>query len=209
LVLSDRTVETIDRLAYREGISRSELIDRVLAEYTRQAQPQAGAMRDVLDALNAVLNRQNELKATLAAEDGVLYVRSALQYKYNSGVRYEVRLSADTRQILGELRVSLRAPDPVLLLYLGQFYKLWAKLEDACLEGPRRVYQFGAGQYTRVLRTPQGVSSAQAGEAVAGYVRLFDDCVRTFFDSVNDANHAVRTVQYVYKQGLDAITAQL
>ena len=60
-----------------------------------------------------------------------------------------------------------------------------------------------------MLRTPQNLSDEALGEALASYVRLFDTCLKTFFDDLSDADSAVRAVQRAYTAGLDEAAARL
>ena len=99
--------------------------------------------------------------------------------------------------------------NPTLLLYLGQFYRLWDKLEDAYLPGPRRESSVAGGRYTRRLLCPQNCTEEQAGEAIAAYVRLFDACLKEFLNTWMKQERTVAAVQRVYTQNLDALTAQL
>ena len=111
---------------------------------------------------------------------------------------------------LGEVRAGLRTQNPSLLLYIGQFYKLWAGLERAYLEGPPRRSEAQGGRYTRRLLLPRNVAaSEEAGRAIAGYVALFDSCLKTFFDHLEDPAGAPRAVEGCYRSGLDAETAAL
>ena len=166
-------------------------------------------MQDIFSAITAVLDTQSALQPMLSASDAVYSLRSALQYKYNPSVRYVVELYPHAGEELGEFRAQLRTQNPTLLLYLSQFYKLWTKLEDACLHGPRRNCQAAGGRYTRVLRAPRNLTAEQLGEALASYVRLFDSCLKAFFDDLSDADRAVRAVQRTYTAGLDDGAAQL
>ena len=208
LVLMDDVVAAVDRLAYSEGASRSAMVNRILAEYTGYATPQQ-RIQDIFKAVSDILDSQSVLQPRLSASDAMLAMRSALQYKYNPSLRYTVELYPQWGQSMGILRASLRTQNPNLMLYLGQFYKLWQKLEAACLPGPARVSEAGGARYTRQLLTPQGMSAAEVGNAIADYVRLFDDCLKTFFDRLDQPADAPRAVRDVYTRGLTEAAAQL
>ena len=165
-------------------------------------------MQDIFSAISAVLNSQSALQPMLSASEAMYSVRSALQYKYNPSVRYVVELCPPRGRGLGEFRRSCD-PEPHAAAVSQPVYKLWTKLEDACLHGPRRTCQASGGRYTRVLRTPQNLSDEALGEALASYVRLFDTCLKTFFDDLSDADSAVRAVQRAYTAGLDEAAARL
>ena len=209
LVLMDDVVAAIDRIAAREGTSRSNMINRILAEYTQMTTPEQ-YIRSIFDAVNAVLGTQSVLQPMLASStDAMLTLRSALQYKYNPSVRYSVELYRSAGEEMGELRAQLRTQSPALILYLAQFFRLWAKLEAAYLPGPQRSYDIADGRFSRRLRTPCDTTPEQAGEAIANYVRLFDACLKTYFDNLSSPEAAVRAVENVYAKNLDAVTAQL
>ena len=78
------------------------------------------------------------------------------------------------------------------------------------LEGPPRRSEAQGGRYTRRLLLPRNVAaSEEAGRAIAGYVALFDACLKTFFDHLEDPAGAPRAVEGCYRSGLDAETAAL
>ena len=104
----------------------------------------------------------------LNASDAMLSMRSAIHYKYNPSMRYVVELYPHSTEELGEVRAGLRTQNPSLLLYIGQFYKLWAGLERAYLEGPpRRSEALGLGLVFTAVMT---LAARLAGPL---FVRLF------------------------------------
>ena len=208
LVLMDEVVAAVDRMAARQGVSRSALVNSILAEYAGFSTPQQ-RIREIFDAVNAILDTQSVLQPLLPAGDAMLALRSALQYKYNPSMRYTVELYPDGGEVLGALRVNLRTQNPSLLLYLGQFYRLWSQLEAACLSGPRRNWDIDGARYTRQLRAPLGEAAEDTARAIADYVQLFDDCLKTFFDRLDSPAEAAAAVQHTYTHGLSAPAAEL
>ena len=89
IVLSSDVVEKIDRLAYENGTNRSNMINQILAEYVSYTTPEK-RFREVFRQMQAIL----ENSAFKAAEpsDTMLSLRSALAYKYNPTVKYNVEL---------------------------------------------------------------------------------------------------------------------
>ncbi|MEF9968844.1 MAG: hypothetical protein RR395_05910 [Ruthenibacterium sp.] len=209
IVLMDDVVAAIDRLAYHAGTSRSNMINRILAEYSKMDTPEQ-RMQDIFAAVSTVIEQQNVLQPMLSASDVMLNLRSALQYKYNPSVRYVLELYPRVGAQIGELRVNLRTQNPNLLLCLTQFYRVWAKLENAHLHGTKRIATIENGRYTRRLQTPQGAADTAAyGQAIAEYVALFDVCLKVFFDNVDNPSEALQETEKVYKANLDAATAAL
>ena len=209
IVLMDEVVEAIDHLAYEAGTNRSNMINRILAEYAQMATPEQ-RIQDIFSSIEEVVSRQNALQLMLNASDAMLSMRSAIRYKYNPSMRYVVELYPHSPDALGELRASLRTQNPSLLLAIGQFYKLWTGLECVYLQGAPRRSETQGGRYTRRLLVPQAeMDSEAAGQAIAGYVALFDTCLKTYFEHLNDPTGALRAVEGAYRAGLDAETAGL
>lgn len=208
VVLMDDVVGAIDRLAYEAGTNRSNMINRILAEYAQMATPET-QMRDIFSSIEDVLRGQNALQLMLNASDAMLSMRSAIRYKYNPSMRYVVELYQHGETELGELRAGLRTQNPSLLAAIGQFYKFWTGLECVYLQGAPRRSEAQGPRYTRRLLKPQNAGGEAAGRAIAGYVRLFDTCLKTYFENAGDPPGALRAVESCYREGLGADTAQL
>ncbi|MEG2671793.1 MAG: hypothetical protein RR937_01315 [Ruthenibacterium sp.] len=209
IVLMDDVVAEVDRIAYHAGTSRSNMMNRILAEYTKTDTPEQ-RMQDIFAAVNTAIAQQNILQPMLSASDVMLNLRSALQYKYNPSVRYVLELYPHTGAQMGELRVNLRTQNPNLLLCLTQFYRVWTKLESANLHGDARENTTENGRYTRRLQTPQDSENVQTyGKTIANYVTLFDTCLKVFFEHVDNPSEALCETEKIYKANLDTKTAEL
>lgn len=209
VVLMDEVVQAVDRLAYEAGTNRSNMINRILAEYAQLDTPEQ-RMQDIASAIEAAVSRQNALQLMLSASDAMLSMRSAIHYKYNPSMRYVVELYPHSPDELGELRASLRTQNPSLQLAIAQFYKLWAGLECVYLQGAPRRSEAQGGRYTRRLLMPETQPDSEAaGRAIAGYTALFDACLKIYFDHLSDPSGALRAVEGCYRAGLDAETAAL
>lgn len=209
VVLMDDVVDAVDRLAYEAGTNRSNMINRILAEYVQLATPEQ-RMQDIFSSIMDAVSGQNALQLMLNASDAMLSMRSAIHYKYNPSMRYVVELYPHSTEELGEVRAGLRTQNPSLLLYIGQFYKLWAGLERAYLEGPPRRSEAQGGRYTRRLLLPREYRRQRGGWprycGLCGAVRLLPE---NFFDHLEDPAGAPRAVEGCYRSGLDAETAAL
>ena len=179
LILSEEVVAEVDRLAYAANTSRSNMVNRILAEHVRMQTPEA-AVRDIFSAIEETLLRDSGFQRMLGG-DFTMNLRTALAYKYNPTVRYSIELNGDG-DTLGELRVSFRTQNAALSLCMTQFFKLWQKLERYYC---RREVMSGVsdGRFVRVLRRPG--DGADIGEAISDYVRCFDTALKAFFAALN------------------------
>lgn len=132
LVLADRVVDEVDRLAYRRGISRSALINEILAESLSLTTPEK-RNSDIFGEIAALLYPGEIFRELAPPTRSVMSMRSALTYKYNPTVRYTVELFRDLTLFpggeQGVLRVSVRSTSQALLAELHRFYRLWAGVE--------------------------------------------------------------------------------
>ena len=185
LVLDDGVIALADRLAYEEGVSRSALINRLLAERLGYSTHEM-QVRDVFRRMEELL--EGSLLPMLGESgETTMRLRSAISYKYNPTVKYTIALGRDGASI-GELRANVRSRSDGFTLMLLQFFRLWAKLEEAYIG--RTDISFEPGRLTRKLvphrrgdGAPTGV--AEAGE-IAAYVNALAGAKQDFFANVND-----------------------
>ena len=58
VVLMDDVVDAVDRLAYEAGTNRSNMINRILAEYVQLATPEQ-RMQDIFSSIMDAVNRKS------------------------------------------------------------------------------------------------------------------------------------------------------
>ena len=197
LVLSDDVIAAVDRAAYQNGLSRSAMINRILAQAVSYTTPEQ-RMSEIFSQVERLLNGE-VFQSLSQPSDSMMSLRSALAYKYNPNVSYSVELYPD-RPGEGELRVSLRSQSSALILYLGQFFRLWAKIEQAYVGGADCVIQ--DGKYARRLKLPARVSHREQGAVLAGYIRAMEQGLRAFFHSLDDPRQAAASVEQAYQNYL-------
>ena len=197
LVLSDDVIAAVDRAAYQNGLSRSAMINRILAQAVSYTTPEQ-RMSEIFSQVERLLNGE-VFQSLSQPSDSMMSLRSALAYKYNPNVSYSVELYPD-RPGEGELRVSLRSQSSALILYLGQFFRLWAKIEQAYVGGADCVIQ--DGKYARRLKLPARVSHREQGAVLAGYIRAMEQGLRAFFHSLDDPRQAAAAVEQAYQNYL-------
>lgn len=203
LVLSSEVVQAVDALAAQQGLSRSALVNHVLAEYASVASPQQHR-RDILAALQAE-TAQVGFRAQ-AQSSGSLTLRTALSYKYNPALNYTVELRSGVGE-WGQLRVSLRSQNEELLTYFRHFFRVWHSMEQKNLPTPPQgaMAKLEPKRYLRTLRAPvEKLEGEQAGQAIAAYISLMDRCMKTFFRNLDDAKKAISETENQYTKQLES-----
>ena len=197
LVLSDDVVAAVDRAAYQQGVSRSAMINQILAEYVSYTTPEQ-RMREIFAQAERLLSGE-VFQSLVQPSDSMMSLRSALAYKYNPNVRYSVELYPN-RPGQGELRVSLRSQNSALILYLGQFFRLWARIEQAYVGGADCA--IGDGKYARRIQLPQGLGDREQGAVLAGYIGAMERGLRAFFNDLDHPQAAAAAVERAYQEYL-------
>ena len=196
IVLSSDVVEKIDRLAYQNGTNRSNMINQILAEFVSYQTPEK-RFREIFMRMEHLLS-ENAFKA-LEPSDTMLSLRSALAYKYNPTVKYNVELYRRSDAEIGELRVSMRTQNAGLILYMTEFYRLWSSVEAEY----RGHIPFAAsdGKYTRklILKNLSGAREIDLGEAIAAYVQAFDQALKAFFCHIQYPEKSARETEIIYR----------
>ncbi len=208
LMLDDGVVAAVDRLAYASGTNRSNMINRILAEYASYITPEERIRRAFSQITDLLGGRAGILPAT-PPSDTLLSLRSALVYKYNPTVRYGLELYRTQEEGIGELRVSLRTQNRLLSDLMMRFYRLWTALEG---RHPGTVACAAEdGKYLRRLvpRDKNGTGLALSdpdalGDAIAAYIRSFDAALKTYFRLAEDENAALREIEEQYIAHLSA-----
>ncbi len=196
LVLADEIVQEIDRLAFEASASRSAMINQILAEYVRFTTPEK-RMREVFSAIEHML-MGSVFEPQLQPSESMFSLRSALDYKYNPSIRYSVELYQNARPLLGELRVSVRSQNSALVLAMLQFFKLWTRIETTYIGRVECAMQ--DGRYFRKLRLSEEnkLDNEKIGEGIAGYIRLLDSALKTYFEWINEPATATTRVEKLY-----------
>ncbi|MBP3923319.1 MAG: hypothetical protein J6D27_10155 [Ruminiclostridium sp.] len=203
LVLSDDIVRAVDNLAYRMGVSRSSLIDRILAEKLSVETPET-RMRSIMENMMRLLDNDIFRLQTAAGDSGML-IRSPLPYKYKPTIRYSVELCREGNH-LGKLKVSFRTQNEALSSAINDFYKCFLKTEAKYLSGIADVIaQIDGDRMERTLNMPitkngREVTPDEIASSISEYVKFIDKLIKIYFEYLSDRNSALLLIDKLYKE---------
>ena len=198
IVLSSDIVEKIDLLAYENGTNRSNMINQILAEYVSYTTPEK-RFREIFQHMQDIL--EGSAFKVLEPSDTMFSLRSALAYKYNPTVKYNVELYRGEGEELGELRVSLRTQNAGLVLYMTQFYRLWDKIERSYRGDVASAVTDGKYLRRFVLQDKTGTSrEIDVGRVIAAYIDTYDKALKTFFYHLEAPAKAAAGVEEIYRR---------
>ena len=183
ITLFEDVVDAVDRAAYKSNMTRSGFINAVLAEYLGLVTPEV--RRDnIFEEISTLLSLDEAFLIYPGSADSLFTAKSSIRFKYNPTVNYSVVVYPTSDRYFGELRVSLRTRNPLLLSALESFLALWQRAENARFG---EVLSATDGtRFIRKLRTPHRSTPEVLGKSAADYIRLFNDCLGAHFKMYPD-----------------------
>lgn len=204
LVLMDSVVKAVDRVAYTQKTNRSNMINRILAEYCSCITPEM-RIKDIFSHIQALIDT-DRFQYLHSPSDSVLAVRSALDYKYNPSIRYSVELYRNCELHIGVLRVSLRTQNPKLIDFLSDFFGLWSAIE---LDLLKRSYPdikpetiVDSGKFERKFAAPEiynDCESNRIGNSIASYLDFFDTALKSYFQDCAEHQNPKPHMESIYR----------
>ncbi len=199
LVLSDDVVEEIDRLAAASGLSRSAMVNQLLAERVRCVTPEM-RLKSITAAIRSAVGTDFFLTEQPSA--ATVACRTALKYRYKPTLRYSVEVYGAGSKRAGELRVTVRTQSEQLYADLSGFFTCWTGLEQRYISDKLSqdiMFAIEPGRFTRTLNMPpQGISDEDLGQAVANYMAMLDEAMKQYFAQLPDSGMAEAAAERSY-----------
>ncbi|MGM9663291.1 MAG: hypothetical protein ACI3XF_00485 [Eubacteriales bacterium] len=197
LVLSDEIVDAVDILAYKNGTSRSAMVNSILANYVSYKTPEM-RLGEIFKNIENILCVGDEFQILAPPSDTMLNLRSALAYKYNPTVRYSVQLYKTAGdEGIGELRVSMRTQNESLISGVQGFYRAWVAAEKEYLGDIE--YKIERDRFFRKIyyKRENGIPAEQI---ISDYIKVFDKAMKEYFRRLDDPESARAAVRKIYKE---------
>ena len=206
LVLSDDVVEAVDRLAAGSGLSRSAMVNQLLAERVCCVTPEM-RLKSITSAIRSAVGSGFFLTEQPSA--ATVACRTALKYRYKPTLRYSVEVYGEGSKRAGELRVTVRTQSEQLYADLSGFFTCWTALEQKYIAGRISqdiMFAIEPGRFTRTMNMPpEGIPDEKLGQAVADYMAMLDEAMKQYFAELPDADRAEQAAERSYSA---AITQQ-
>ena len=208
LMLDPGVVAEIDYLARRSGLTRSGLINEILADYVQVLTPER-RINQVLQEVEQLLEGSRQLAPYFAPNTMSMSAKSSLTYKYRPTVKYEVELYRSHNGNSGELSVVFRTQSAELIDAMTNFFCLWKQVEDSWFTAhglvPRQ-YQLYPGKFVRSIHIDGGgLGTEAAAQSIADYVQSFDTLLKSYLaGSCSDAE-----LPGLYGEAMDRLPVSL
>ena len=201
LILSDAVVSRIDQMAYEKGMSRSQLIDQILAGEVGLHTPEQ-KVRIIIEQVADTIGRQSPLQVTVRSDMGGMQFATYLRYKYNPGIRFQVEFQNRDGHMVGILKVFSRSTSEDLLMHLSRFFTILTAIDKARFEEFHHmpvtisVSSQSSNKFARLLVTPQ-MSMENADERIIAqylshYVMMLDEALKVYFMNLGQSDVTAR-----------------
>lgn len=187
LILSEDVVAAIDKLAYMKGMSRSGLINEILASTVSYKTPEM-LIRETLEETERALSGTDFVKVSSGAN--ALAMKTAITYKYNPSLKLTLELQRlRDGETVGKLRISMRSRSEALIMLLIDFMKLWQEIEKNF--SPSVEYYYDNGRITRDLHpSVRSSSPLEIGASIGNYAKHLSAAADAYFASGCERSHA-------------------
>lgn len=204
LVLSDNVIEAVDRMARNNGLSRSAMVNQLLAEKTCCETPEMH-IRSIANAIMEEVG--SEFYVAEQPSPATIACKTALKYRYKPTLRYAVELFSAAKKRTGELKVTVRSQSGQLCEDLSGFFRVWVKLEQKYIAGALAHdihFRIEPGKFVRTLNLPpREVSDARLGKAVADYMAMLDDAMKCYFAYLPDTERGELAAEQSYAAAIE------
>lgn len=186
ILLNDEVVDLVDKMARINGISRSSMIEKILAGAVRYETPEIRA-NNIFSEIERILSSTPTMRYLEQPSNYMASIMSALSYRYNPAIKYSVEIFPESNY-LGQLRVTLRTQNPILVEHISDFYTLYSVIEKKYYNKNSR-YLFDGVKFTRLFTFPTTTLTAkELANHLTKYVRDFDALLGVYFSNLTNPN---------------------
>ncbi len=198
LVLNDEVVDIIDRMARLNGMSRSNMIEKILADAVRYETPEIRA-NSIFGEIERLISNSNSMRYLAQPSQYMASIMSALDYRYNPAIKYSVELFPSSDH-LGQLKVTLRTQNSILINLISDFYTYYTYLEKKYYN-PNARYLYDGVKFTRLFDFPKvNITTKELAEKLTLYVKDFDELLNTYFNNLTNDGNLLYIVEKKFKE---------
>jgi hypothetical protein len=193
LILNDEVVSIIDKMARVNGLSRSNMIEKILANAVSYETPEIRA-NNIFDEIEKLFSHSPTMRYLESQSQYMGTIVGALDYRYNPAIKYNVELFPNSDK-LGQLKVTLRTQNNMLLELMSDFYKYYIYLEKTYYN-KNATYLFEQNRFIRLFDFPsRAVTTKQLAELLTIYVKHFDELLNVYFNNLTNDMSVFKKVE--------------
>ncbi len=195
LILTDQVVEKIDQIAYQEGMSRSQLIDHLLAQQVGMATPEQ-KIRSIMEQVADRVQKSRPLQVKVRSDSGGVQFATYLRYKYNPGIKYSFEFTNQDDGQHAVLKVSSRSTSEDLLQHLTNFFEMLSEIDEHRFQEFHnqpimvQVSTDSNNKFARELISSEvpleGADEEEVAQYLSNYVVMLDEALQCYFTHLGE-----------------------
>lgn len=180
LILNDEVIKRIDAVADASGTNRSNLINRILAEYVSYTTSEM-RIQGILSQISDYLSKTEMVLLGEINGTNSLQMKTSLDYKYHPTVRYCVDLFRQSKESIGQFKVLFRINSQELLYNITRFFDLYISIEQKYIK-QKVTYTLSPGKFIRefIIHNSDATSYNDIARAISDYMKNFDSILKKF-----------------------------
>lgn len=187
ILLDDDLIAAVDRLAQRNGITRSAMIESLISDRISYISPR-NRINEIFDDIDRLMSGVDGFTSWTEPDRTAYQLKSGMA-RYRPSVRYKVKIYDHMAgSDFGELDVRIRSDEPAVLAAEEEFFRAFCRLERIYLAGaiPDDIscsLDMRTGRFRRGLRLAAGVdhSSSEIAQKITDYVNMLDTLMKRWF----------------------------
>ena len=193
LILNDEVVSMVDKMARVNGVSRSSMIEKILANAVSYETPEIRA-NNIFDEIERLFSKSATMRYLESQSQYIGTIVGALDYRYNPAIKYNIELFPNSDK-LGQLKVTLRTQNGMLLDLMSDFYKFYIYLEKTYYN-KSATYLFEQNKFIRLFDFPNTVvTTKQLAQLLTVYVKDFDELLNVYFNNLTNDTSVFKKVE--------------
>ena len=193
LILNDEVISMVDKMARVNGISRSSMVEKILANAVSYETPEIRA-NNIFEEFERIFKNNSTMRYLEQPSQYMGTIMGALDYRYNPAIKYSVELFPNSDK-LGQLKVTLRTQNSALLELMSDFYKYYIYLEKTYYN-ENATYLFESNKFIRLFDFPNTmITTKQLAEKLTLYVQDFDELLSVYFNNLTDDTSVFKKVE--------------
>jgi len=201
LVLNDELISMLDKVAHKKGMSRSNMINTLIADYLSYETPEK-RMQYIFKHMESLIADSQSLKFLPSTSSSLVSICSAISFRYNPTVRYCIEMLPDQSDCIAELKVYLRSTNLQLIMALNDFFGLFSRLEQKYLGQTQSAIVDGRFVRRLYLKPDVIIDNMTLGDALVNYVKTLDDLLNMYFSDLSAngvVNYALLEREYLLR----------
>lgn len=193
IIVEDDLMEQVDRVAYKKGMSRSQIVNEMITEYLNLVTPEY-KINQVMEQIAKRIHIMNEIQYVSESKGNSIQCRATVAYKYNPKIRYMLELSGKDMNKMATLNIISRTQNTEFYTHLLKFFSIVETIEKLEQIGFRR-YSIKRSPFkmegNRIIRDfyydwmHEDLSIEEISNFLSNYIEMLNHSMNAYFNQLN------------------------